>query len=180
MLDKKLRTLAATGLRTRFSPKSRIGQGTVSAAPWVDIVLLFLVFLLIDGNFVLQQGAVIELEESEFVDGLRPGAMLVVTSVKTARKGGRDEMIFFDDVRFLVAQPDHMLDLEEAFRSAAKKRPEADLTIHADKHVEHGTVMKLLIMAKRAGMKRVNLASRQRVADTSGPQETDERRNPGK
>lgn len=166
-MEKKLRTLTATGLRTRFSPKSRIGQGVVSMAPWMDIVLLFLVFLFINDKFVLQPGAVIELEEADFVDGLRPGAMLVVTSVKGSRLGQRDEMVFFDDVRFLVAQEDQMAGLQEAFRSAQKKRPEASLTIHADRHVEHGTIVRLLGMAKRAGMKRVNLASRLPDADGS-------------
>lgn len=171
MAEKKLRTLSATGLRTRFSPKSRIGQGLVSAAPWVDIVLLFLVFLFIDGKFVLQPGTVIELEEAEFVDGLRPGAMLVVTSVKASRKGPRDEMVFFDDVRFLVAHDEQMANLQEAFRSSARRRPDMDLTIHADRQVEHGTIMRLLSMAKRAGISRVNLASRQRrsMLETRSP-----------
>ncbi|MFC1462474.1 ExbD/TolR family protein [Verrucomicrobiota bacterium] len=168
MTDKKLRTLTATGLRTRFSPKSRVGQGLVSMAPWVDIILLFLVFLFIDGKFVLQPGAVIELEEAEFVGGLRAGAMLVVTSVKASPKGARDEMVFFDDVRFLVAQEEQMENLQKAFRGTVIKRPETDLTIHADKQVEHGTIMKLLGMAKRAGIKRVNLASRQRRPGAAG------------
>ena len=159
--DKQLRSLTATGLRTRFSPKSWVGQGLVSMAPWMDIVLLFLIFLFINDKFVLQPGAVIELEEAEFVDGLRPGAMLVVTSIKASRKGARDEMVFFDDVRFLVAQPEQMESLQDAFRSTVRRRPGTGLTIHADRHVEHGTVMRLLNMAKRAGIKRVNLASRE-------------------
>jgi len=170
MADKNIRTLGATGLRTRFSPKSRVGQGLVSMAPWIDIVLLFFVFLFIDGKFVLQPGAVIELEEAEFVDGLRPGEMLVVTSVKASKKGARDEMVFFDDVRFLVAQEEQMSGLQEAFRRTVRKRPETGLTIHADKQVEHGTIMRLLSMAKRAGIKRVNLASRQREPGLSDRQ----------
>ena len=48
------------GLRTRFFPKSRIGQGLISMAPWVDLVLLIVFFVLIKGPQIQLGGVLIE------------------------------------------------------------------------------------------------------------------------
>ena len=52
----KLRTRTAAELRTRYFPKSRIGQGLISVAPWVNIVLLLIFLLLLDRKSVIQPG----------------------------------------------------------------------------------------------------------------------------
>ena len=158
LFSPKLKTLSATGLRMRFTPKSRIGQGLISVAPWIDIVLLFMIFMLIDGKFVLQEGSVIELSQGAFVDGIRPDFMLVVSSVQAAKQGPRDEMIFFNDVSFAVGDKARMDDLQKTFDSVVDKHIDVDLVIYADKHVEHGTVMDVMQRARQAGIKRVNMA----------------------
>ncbi|MCK5851190.1 MAG: biopolymer transporter ExbD [Kiritimatiellae bacterium] len=158
LFNPKLKTLTATGLRMRFYPKSRIGQGLIGIAPWVDIVLLFMIFMLIDGKFVLQEGSVVELSQGVFVGGVRPDFMIVVSSVQAGREGQRDEMIFFNDVSFMVGHKARMDDLKNAFDGVVKKHVDVDLVVYADKHVKHGTVMNIMQMARLAGIKRVNMA----------------------
>jgi len=168
LFDRKMKTLAATGLRMRFSPKSRIGQGLISVAPWIDIVLLLMIFLFIDGKFVLQEGSVIELPQGAFVDGIRPDFMVVVSSVPSGRDGQRDEMVFFNDVPFMLERKARMADLQKAFGGIVNKHVDVDLVVYADKHVKHGTVMNIMQIARRAGIKRVNMAVRESDADLAG------------
>jgi biopolymer transport protein ExbD len=88
-----------SGLRTKYVPRSRIGQGLISVAPWVDVVLLIVFFLLVGSRVVLQPGVVVALPEGPFTEGTRPGLIAVVLSVG-GEGGRREEIVFFDDERF--------------------------------------------------------------------------------
>ena len=157
---RKLKTITATELRTRFKPRSRIGHGLVSAAPWIDIVFLFFIFLMIDGRFVLQAGYNVDLPEAPFTEGIRPGAMMVITSTRSGLKGERNEMIFFDDVCFNPLKREHMLKLRDSLEQTAAADGDAGLVVFADSMVRHGTLMEILRMAQEAGIATVNMASR--------------------
>lgn len=148
-----------SGLRTRYFPKSRIGQGLVSVAPWVDVVLLVIIFAILDPKLVLQPGIVIEPPEMPLMKGVRSGLIAVVLSVRSEERGSREEIVYFDDARFLVKHEDQMQDLEEAFATQAG-RPDAILVIQADRHVRHGTIVRLWNMAAQAGIKKVSVGSR--------------------
>lgn len=150
----------ADWLRTRYRPKSRIGQGLISAAPWVDVVLLLIFFTLLDSKIVLQPGFVIELPEAGFRDGSRSSMMAVVISVEAMDGSQRQEIVFFDDVRFMVKSDEQMEKLKYAFAEYLKKMPESNLIIQADKHVSHGTLVKLYDIAGDVGIKTVNIAMR--------------------
>ena len=92
-----LRTSAAVALRTRFMPKNRIGHGLISAAPWLNILLLLVFFLLFHNRIVLQPGCVIDLPTSHAADGSHVGLAAVVRSVQDLRSGTRQEIIYFND-----------------------------------------------------------------------------------
>ena len=148
------------GLRTRFRPRSRIGQGLITAAPWVDIVLLVIAFVLLDSRFVLQPGLVIELPGAAFRGGMRSGLVAVVLSVEQPGEESRREIIFFDDQRYFVQQEAHMAKLKEVFANACYADNTVGLTIQADSAVRHGTVVRLCTMADDVGILRVNVATR--------------------
>ncbi len=150
----------ADWLRTRYRPRNRIGQGLISAAPWVDVVLLLIFFTLLDSKMVLQPGFVIELPEASFRDGSRSSMLAVVISVETIDGSERQEIVFFDDVRFMVKSYEQMEKLKYAFAEYLKKMPEFNLIIQADKHVSHGTLVKLYDIAGDVGIKTVNIALR--------------------
>lgn len=148
-----------SGLRTRFAPRSRIGQGLVSVAPWVDTVLLALFFVFLNGRVLLQPGIVVELPETPFREGLRPGGVVVVFSVAGAEPGRREEIVFFDDDRYLAGSEEQMRKLKHAFSRQVHARSDATLVIKADRHVRHGTVVAVMNMALEVGIARVNIAA---------------------
>jgi len=154
------RNRTVSGLRTRFFPKNRIGQGLMSVAPWFDILLLLGLFVLIDSKFVLQPGVVVDLPRGPFIAGARPGLVAVIMSVG-GQAGPGEEIVFFDDERFLAGQDAQMKALEKAFAENIRRHPSAWLTIQADKSVSHGTIMRMLRMAQDVGVAEINVASRE-------------------
>ena len=151
---------ATTGLKARFFPKNRIGQGLISIAPWLDIVLLVVAFALLDGRLVLQQGVRVELPAAQFEEGTRHGLVAVLLAVEQAGSAEREEIVFFDDERFLVRDADQMAQFKRALRLRAAKRLEKGLVIQADQAVRHGTVVNLMSAALEVGVDRVNVATR--------------------
>jgi len=129
-------------------------------APWLDVVLLIVLFVLLEAKFVLQPGVVIDLPEAPFHGGFRSGMVVVVLSVMGTEDRSRDEIVFFDDERFLVRYDGQMRNLTDSFAAGARQHPDEALIIQADRHVRHGTVMMLLNMAQQVGIKTVNVAAR--------------------
>jgi len=156
----KPRGWTISGLRTRYSPRSRIGQGLLSICPWLDIVLLFLYFVLLDGRLVLQPGVVIDLPESPFTEGAQSGFVVVVLSVRGSAPGPDEDIVFFDDERFRVRQKEQVAALKQAFAARVKRHGDSILIIQADRGVPHGTVMDIMNMALEVGVKRANVATR--------------------
>lgn len=149
-----------SGLRTRYIPKSRVGHGVVGVAPWFDIVLLLIFFVLLDGKLVLQPGVVIELPETSMSDGFRSELRAVVMSAEGIGSGPREETIFFNDERFIVKDAEQMTKLRNRLAKRSASYPESGLIILADSHVQHGTLVKMFNMAREIGIKRVNIASK--------------------
>ena len=150
------------GIRTRFFPRSRIAQGLISVAPWVDIVLLVVLFLVVGSRIILQPGVVVSLPEAPFTDGARPGMTVVVLSVGSEHAGTREEMVFFDDERFRAGDSAQMERLRQAIARAARARPDANLILQADQRIRHGTIVALMNMALEVGVARVIIAEKPR------------------
>lgn len=155
-----LSTQTVSGLRTRYFPKSRIGQGLIQIAPWVNLILLLIMFSLLDSKIVLQPGIVVDLPKEPFRDGSRPTLRAVVLAVRNAQQSGLEEIVFFDDNRYIVRRPESMGSLKEAMTQEAHKIKDVVLVIEADRQVRHGTVMSLMNMALDAGIRKVNVAER--------------------
>jgi biopolymer transport protein ExbD len=132
----------------------------VTAAPWVDFALLVVMFLFFRMPSVLQPGLVVRLPESPFAGGTRYGHNMVVLSQETAGRPLREELVFFDDARYLVRDPGQMNDLRAALSRAVRERPELPLVVEADQAVRNGTLVQLFNMAADAGIANVNLATR--------------------
>jgi biopolymer transport protein ExbD len=150
-----------TGLRTRFLPKSRMGQGIVGIAPWVNIVLLIIFFILLDKKFVLQPGYVVDLPRGVFSGGSRSELAVVVRSVSQAGGSGlRKEIIYFNDQRFLANDDQQMKNFQSALAGSPVKDKNSGLIVFADSHVNIETLMTLFNMASEVGIRKVNVASR--------------------
>jgi len=154
------RIWTTSGLRTRYFPKSRIGHGLVTVAPWVNIVLLVILFALLDYRLVLQPGFSLDLPDGPQEEGARFGLVAVVMSVPGTGGRPREEIVFFDDERFLVRRDDQMRQLKDALAARVGGEKDANLVIQADRKVQHGTVIEIANMAADVGVKKVNMATR--------------------
>ncbi|MDI6774516.1 MAG: biopolymer transporter ExbD [Verrucomicrobiota bacterium] len=154
---------APGGLRARFFPKSRIGHGLIALAPWLNIALLLMFFALVFSRIVVQPGYVVDMPAAPFADGLRPLITAVALSLEPTGGGDREEVIFFDDVRFKIGREKQWDRLKQAMSEFLRQRPGADLTILADSRVRYGTLVQLITLAKDVGIEKVNLAYRERM-----------------
>lgn len=158
------RSEMVSGLRTRYVPRSRLGQGLISMAPWVDLVLLIVFFVLIKGTFVIEPGVQIELPTAPLRGGAPAGLAAVVLSVETGQPGLREEMVVFDDVRYLVQDEAQMARLQTAIAREAIRLSVNSLLLDADRRVENGTLVRLYAMAREIGLAEVNLATKSPAA----------------
>ena len=159
----KFSSLAASGLRTRYFPKSRLGHGLVSVAPWVNLILLLFFFIIVDKKFLLEPGVLVDLPKTSLEQGSPFGLTAVVMSIRSTDGSEREEIVFFDDVRYRMKQDEQRKRLQRAFSSRIRDGHELVLSIQADRKVSHGTVMDIMNMALVAGIDKVNIAARPSV-----------------
>ena len=149
------------GLRTRYLPRLRICGGLITAAPWLNLLLLILVFILLMPRLVLPPGRRITLPEGARIEpGARSVTAVVLSHRRSAENNLRSEMVFFEDQPFAVDNPAQMQELRRRFIRVASADPDTILIIEADVHVEYGTIAKLCTIAGKARLKAVNLAGR--------------------
>jgi biopolymer transport protein ExbD len=116
-------------------------------------------FLIVGSQVLVQPGIVMELPSAPFTDGFQSRWLVVVMSVPSSG-GSRNEVVFFDDRRFVVSRPGDMGLLRAAFDEKRRKQADPSMVIQADQSVDFGTVMKIVDIAREAGVKRVNQAVR--------------------
>lgn len=159
MLHPSLSSLRARQLRTRFRPRSRVAHGLVSAAPWINLGLLVWMWTLLESRLILQPGLIVEMPTGPFVSGTPiAGPTLVILSVRGLEGGPRQDVVFFDDERYVLRQSAQMDKLRRALRTFARRDPQAALVIQADRRVSHETVTTVMNLAVESGWKRINLA----------------------
>jgi biopolymer transport protein ExbD len=144
-----------------YRPQNRLNRSLVLVAPWVDAAILLVFFLLVTSRFVLQPGLRIRLPEAPFNAGASPyGLMAVVVVQEGAGDTAEEEILYFDDARFLLSDPGIGDKLKAALSRAAHDKPSQPLIIEADRQVRHGTLVTLINQASAAGIAEVYLASR--------------------
>ena len=160
--DRDRQTWSIKGLRTRYTPKSRLGHGMVSIAPWLDFVLLLLIFGLLQSNMVLQPGVLVALPDAPFSQGSGMGLVAVVLAVSDADSGRDSAIVFFDDERFMVDNPSQMDGFAQALAERLEDHPDAPLVLQADKSIPQGTIVEIVTIASGVGVPKVNVAVRPR------------------
>lgn len=133
-------------LRRKFPSKVRPVRGLLEVAPWVDVVLLIVLFFIVNSAFVIRPGITMELPASPMMDGARYDAMVVTVT--------QDNMVFFNDEKTSLDG------LGPKLEEAARKRPDAALVIEADARVQNRTLVNIYNMAAAAGLRQVTLATR--------------------
>ncbi|MCU0639463.1 MAG: biopolymer transporter ExbD [Candidatus Krumholzibacteria bacterium] len=119
-------------------PKRRV---IISVTSLIDVMFLLLIFFMVTSTFLEQAGMKLDL----------PSARSAETTVT------RRLVLFIgaDNSLVLGDRPVPIDSLEALMAEAASSSEDGTLVLNADKTVQHGTVIRVMDIAKRAGMKRL-------------------------
>lgn len=137
----------------------RWAQPLTVAAPWIALALLFVEFAFIERRLVSAPGLVLNLPAPVCGEAATPGlAAIVVPVVREGLRAGT--LVFFDDARYSLSDAAAV----EAFRERLAARAQADrsgtLLLLADGRVASGDLMRLMGLAREAGVTRVQIGER--------------------
>ena len=130
------------------------------AAPWIALALLFVEFTLIEGRLVAAPGLVLNLPAPVCGEAATPGLAAIVVPVLREGVAGRETLVFFDDARYTLSDDASV----DAFRERLAARAQADargtLLLLADGRVTAGDLMRLMTLAREAGVAHVQVGER--------------------
>ena len=139
------------------SPCRRTNFFVVYAAPIVSFILIGYTFVAATRSVVLNPGVRFELPPDEFSSGMKPGA----SAVLLVPPEGNRSLLFFDGVRYDLADATQKAGLEAALAGSSASEGWNDITLFADGDVPHREVMLFVATARRAGLASVNVAIRE-------------------
>ncbi|NQT81888.1 biopolymer transporter ExbD [bacterium] len=130
----------------RFKRRLTISKGFLDMTPLIDVVLLLLIFFMLSSSFVFNPGVKVDLPEYTSSESLDKSDLVVTIT--------REGLYLYNDNSILLRE------LENKFRQAASENPNARLIIKSANEVPHGIVVKVMVMAKEAGIKNQAFATR--------------------
>ncbi len=125
-------------MQFRFRQKRKL---FINVASLIDVVFLLLIFFMVSSTFREQPGLKLELPEA-----------------KTAEIGELKEYTLFigtDGKMFLNQDPVTFDNLEDALKAALADMKERALVLKADREVQHGTVVRVMDIARQSGVKKL-------------------------
>ena len=130
----------------RFKRNLAIAKGLMDMTPLIDVVLLLLIFFMLSSSFIFNPGVKVDLPEYTSSESLEKSD-IVVTITKELLYLYNDNSVAYQELR-------------RQLREAALENPNARLIIKAAKEVPHGDVVKVMVMAKEAGINNQAFATR--------------------
>lgn len=129
----------------RFSEKNH-ADASLDITPIVDTVFNLLIFFALSLNFIVTPGIKVDLPESITEEIIREREELIVVMDK-------DNNIFIDEKTVSIDQ------LATIFTTTAQKSKNTLVIIQADQDVPHGSVVRMMDRAKKAGLVRLAIAT---------------------
>lgn len=118
----------------------------INITSMIDVMFMLLVFLMISSTFLDQPGIKLELPKAD--------SSVVVEQ--------RDYILSVDKVGkiYLNAQDVALDNLEAAIKEALPKMKEGALILKADQDVSHGTVVKIMDIVRKGGVKKLIIGTK--------------------
>jgi len=126
----------------------------INITPFVDVVLVLLIIFMVTAP-LLQQGLPVNLPEAQAQALKRTKADIIVT----VQKGGE---IYLGD----EATPVPLERLEEQLTAIYATKDQKDLFIKADKDLLYGLVVRIMSIAKKAGVDRIGMITQPETEGT--------------
>ncbi len=126
----------------RFRNKTRNDSSYIDIAPFLDTVFNLLIFFALSLNFISTPGIQVNLPRSTAQEIVREDKDLRVVISAT-------NQIFLNERQIEIK------DLGSRFREAAQKNRQTQILIQADEQVAHGTVVRVMDLARTVGLHRL-------------------------
>ncbi|MBN2373930.1 biopolymer transporter ExbD [bacterium] len=136
-----------------FSGKNHQIVPEINIVSLIDVVFLMLIFLMVSTTFSAVPGLKIKLPKAA-TDPVKSEKRLEVTITKEGQFYMNDKLV-------------SLADLKTAIETKAKEMKDPVLIIHADEMARHGMVVKVMDMAKKAGLENMAIATRPESSDKS-------------
>ena len=143
----------------RFPRNKQIFRGQADLAAYIGVFFLLLIFVLLNSAIVFTPGVPIRLPDADELTGVA-GDTLVVAVDATGT-------LYYDN----QVTPERTLQQRLFEATTASRRP-LTLLVQADKDVTWETMLRLALLARRAGIKDVVPATRPSAARAFGPEAT--------
>ena len=118
----------------------------INITPLIDIVFLLLIFFMVTATFDQTRSLAIQLPKSS------SGAVSKTQKI-IALDISADKTIEFEGKRLSIDA------LTAALKKALNKAPSRAMILRADKRVDHGLVVEVLDLAKKAGIQKIAIAA---------------------
>jgi biopolymer transport protein ExbD len=129
----------------KFAKHYSITKGQLNLTPLIDVIFLQLIYFMLTSSFIMQPGIRINLPEAATTETVREQEVFVSVS--------EEGVIFYRDVPVTV---------EILSRRLSEKALEAEnlvLIIKGDRKSEHGTIVMVMDVARKAGIDRMAIAT---------------------
>jgi len=146
----------AATLRHKYWPRSLLAQSFLAAVPWINVTLVVALFLWVGATIRLRPGVVFELPTAPFSEGFYE-TITAVLLPDTNDPAANRTLVFFDDERYKLDEPQQQELLSKAMRYAVNRTSRHNLLLLADRRVLHGEIMVMVNLARTAGLQRVNV-----------------------
>ena len=123
-----------------FNPKKK-RRVLLNIPSLIDVMFLLLIFFMVTSTFMEQPGMKLELPSAESAEVARVEKLVLYIS-------SDDEVVF-------NGQPVALDDLEETMLAALSDIEDRTLVLNADKSVQHGTVIRVMDIAKKIGLEKL-------------------------
>ena len=123
-----------------FTPKKK-RRVMINVTSLIDVMFLLLIFFMVTSTFLDQPGMKLELPSAESAEVARVEKLVLYIS--------SDNEVVFNGM------PVALDDLEETMLAALSDIEDRTLVLNADKSVQHGTVIRVMDIAKKIGLEKL-------------------------
>ena len=131
----------------------------VSAAPWIAVGLLLVMFLLIGGTLVSEKGALFDLPDSGLADGEVTGPVALIVRIP------HDTLVYFDASRYTLGDAASAAVLAENLSDVVAASSRKTVLALADRNISAGDLMKFAALARKSGVTKVLFAEKKAGTD---------------
>lgn len=131
----------------RFKKEARNRESLIDIAPFLDTVFNLLIFFALSLNFISTPGIRVNLPKSAAQEIVREERDLRVVITST-------------NLLYLNEKPVELGELLKGFEVASRSTRQTQILIQADEQVTHGMVVRIMDMARNAGLHRIAIITR--------------------